>query len=148
QVLIPQAWHGHEEWIREVRLGLGEGIVGTVAQRREGMIVEDYRTSRLAHPALKERNGATTLLAEPLLYRDRLVGVLVLLNPLGVGKPFTVGDRNLLMLFAAQAAIAIENARRHGTAEPSVLDRDRKSTRLNSSHVAISYAVFCSKKKK
>src|SRR5690625_6721834 len=30
----------------------------------------------------------------------------------------------------------------------SVLSRDRKSTRLNSSHVAISYAVFCLKKKK
>src|SRR5439155_20275018 len=30
---------------------------------------------------------------------------------------------------------------------PSVT-RDRKSTRLNSSHVAISYAVFCLKKKK
>src|SRR5690625_6671401 len=28
------------------------------------------------------------------------------------------------------------------------VDRDRKSTRLNSSHVAISYAVFCLKKKK
>src|SRR5690625_6093537 len=28
------------------------------------------------------------------------------------------------------------------------LPRDRKSTRLNSSHVAISYAVFCLKKKK
>src|SRR5439155_5886218 len=27
------------------------------------------------------------------------------------------------------------------------LDEDRKSTRLNSSHVAISYAVFCLKKK-
>src|SRR5690606_41842657 len=27
-------------------------------------------------------------------------------------------------------------------------DRDRKSTRLNSSHVKISYAVFCLKKKK
>src|SRR5207249_7058800 len=27
-------------------------------------------------------------------------------------------------------------------------DRDRKSTRLNSSHVSISYAVFCLKKKK
>src|SRR5207249_9376248 len=26
--------------------------------------------------------------------------------------------------------------------------RDRKSTRLNSSHVSISYAVFCSKKKR
>src|SRR5690625_6501493 len=27
------------------------------------------------------------------------------------------------------------------------VDQDRKSTRLNSSHVAISYAVFCLKKK-
>src|SRR5256885_7199660 len=29
-----------------------------------------------------------------------------------------------------------------------VLDVDRKSTRLNSSHLVISYAVFCLKKKK
>src|SRR5690625_5505169 len=29
-----------------------------------------------------------------------------------------------------------------------ILNSDRKSTRLNSSHVAISYAVFCLKKKK
>src|SRR5690606_41792902 len=29
-----------------------------------------------------------------------------------------------------------------------IADRDRKSTRLNSSHVKISYAVFCLKKKK
>src|SRR5437870_9684505 len=29
----------------------------------------------------------------------------------------------------------------------SVIDGDRKSTRLNSSHVATSYAVFCLKKK-
>src|SRR4051812_49922110 len=28
-----------------------------------------------------------------------------------------------------------------------VLDQDRKSTRLNSSHMSISYAVFCLKKK-
>src|SRR5439155_17239226 len=35
---------------------------------------------------------------------------------------------------------------RGGTAR--VPSEDRKSTRLNSSHVAISYAVFCLKKKK
>src|SRR5207253_8868299 len=34
------------------------------------------------------------------------------------------------------------------TAPPEVNKLDRKSTRLNSSHVAISYAVFCLKKKK
>src|SRR5690625_6134480 len=32
--------------------------------------------------------------------------------------------------------------------EKKILMEDRKSTRLNSSHVAISYAVFCLKKKK
>src|SRR6266704_5107382 len=31
---------------------------------------------------------------------------------------------------------------------PDARQRDRKSTRLNSSHVSISYAVFCLKKKK
>src|SRR5690625_6438533 len=36
--------------------------------------------------------------------------------------------------------------RRHG--RDVLPQRDRKSTRLNSSHVAISYAVFCLKKKK
>src|SRR5690625_4141966 len=35
-----------------------------------------------------------------------------------------------------------------GTKVKWILDQDRKSTRLNSSHVAISYAVFCLKKKK
>src|SRR5438874_11812838 len=41
-------------------------------------------------------------------------------------------------------------ARTHRTNElgRSDLIRDRKSTRLNSSHVEISYAVFCLKKKK
>src|SRR5690242_20905489 len=38
-----------------------------------------------------------------------------------------------------------------GLAEPATVDArtlDRKSTRLNSSHMSISYAVFCLKKKK
>src|SRR5699024_12480378 len=43
---------------------------------------------------------------------------------------------------AAQAGVA----HRHGGRRPA--RRDRKSTRLNSSQVSISYAVFCLKKKK
>src|SRR5436853_5131676 len=44
-------------------------------------------------------------------------------------------------------------ARDTGAKLPTALDRrrrvqDRKSTRLNSSHLGISYAVFCLKKKK
>src|SRR3712207_3853847 len=36
----------------------------------------------------------------------------------------------------------------HSDPVPVGLDEDRKSTRLNSSHANISYAVFCLKKKK
>src|SRR5437773_5101654 len=35
-----------------------------------------------------------------------------------------------------------------GTATTELAKADRKSTRLNSSHITISYAVFCLKKKK
>src|SRR5690242_20921222 len=35
-----------------------------------------------------------------------------------------------------------------GGGRPARLREDRKSTRLNSSHMSISYAVFCLKKKK
>src|SRR5699024_3620276 len=50
------------------------------------------------------------------------------------------------------AGIGVMGEDRQGGAlariEPPVADIDRKSTRLNSSHVSISYAVFCLKKKK
>src|SRR5690625_6339933 len=42
---------------------------------------------------------------------------------------------------------ALHRLRMRGTFYCRAEVRDRKSTRLNSSHVAISYAVFCLKKK-
>src|SRR2546429_6774598 len=47
---------------------------------------------------------------------------------------------------ARQEELSLEWARALG--EKQTLERDRKSTRLNSSHGYISYAVFCLKKKK
>src|SRR5207253_7366887 len=41
--------------------------------------------------------------------------------------------------------IAAVGANVSAPASAAVIDADRKSTRLNSSHVAISYAVFCLK---
>src|SRR5215469_17498727 len=68
----------------------------------------------------------------------KLGGVLVCL----VGKPFTEsfqGHGEIVSLCRGRAQTL------HGVA---TLGEDRKSTRLNSSHVEISYAVFCLKKKK
>jgi len=108
RVLSARAWHGLGEWMVEVKLNPGDGVAGTVAQRREGMIVNDYRTSAYAKPLFLERTDFTAVIAEPLLYHDRLVGVLTLNK---TGQLFTEQDHETLGLLAAQAAIAIENAR-------------------------------------
>src|SRR3712207_6899108 len=49
---------------------------------------------------------------------------------------------------AQQPALTGRLRLRDGVDGPSRPARDRKSTRLNSSHANISYAVFCLKKKK
>src|SRR5437879_9976722 len=54
-----------------------------------------------------------------------------------------LGDRLL-----ARIAAAAQNVSQFLTYYGIVLGEDRKSTRLNSSHRCISYAVFCLKKKK
>src|SRR5256885_8656685 len=45
-------------------------------------------------------------------------------------------------------AVSAERRGRHRAGAAGARGRDRKSTRLNSSHLEISYAVFCLKKKK
>jgi signal transduction histidine kinase len=109
QRLIPRAWHGMGDWMGKLRLRLGEGVAGTVAQKRAGLIVNDYRASSHAHAPTLERTAITAVVAEPLLYRDRLVGVISINQERGE-RTFTGRDRELLALFADQAAIAIENA--------------------------------------
>src|SRR5262245_64979551 len=54
---------------------------------------------------------------------------------------------------SARRRFVVLSSSAHGTAAPRTLGtkvraaQDRKSTRLNSSHLGISYAVFCLKKK-
>src|SRR5690625_7463235 len=52
-----------------------------------------------------------------------------------------------LSCFVASVS-SIRSCNASSASSPTKATSDRKSTRLNSSHVAISYAVFCLKKKK
>src|SRR5690625_5547547 len=72
------------------------------------------------------------------------LGTLIILTLLGFisllfGGRFIVNEDNFIL----PATTTVETA--NGEVIGELLDR--KSTRLNSSHVAISYAVFCLKKK-
>src|SRR5699024_1520700 len=61
----------------------------------------------------------------------------------GCGKS-TVGRTIIRLYDTTDGEVYFNGEQVHGKKS----DKDRKSTRLNSSHVSISYAVFCLKKKK
>src|SRR5258705_2691665 len=62
----------------------------------------------------------------------------VICTPVGMKVPFLRSSSSALAEITAPILITLKIASA----------RDRKSTRLNSSHLGISYAVFCLKKKK
>src|SRR3712207_8271810 len=65
---------------------------------------------------------------------------------------YAIGGRTLNTLtdnsYAMASQLLVDYLYRHYNTDPGRARLDRKSTRLNSSHANISYAVFCLKKKK
>ena len=57
-------------------------------------------------------------------------------------------SEDLQRMFVEDAPQQVNELNNAETLSSHVLELDRKSTRLNSSHLVISYAVFCLKKKK
>src|SRR3989442_4561556 len=62
-------------------------------------------------------------------------------------SPFQVGDRSGGLFRLERLDLPVHALFHFHSLRLALLRRDRKSTRLNSSHVRISYAVFCLKKK-
>jgi PAS domain S-box-containing protein len=129
QVLVPQAWIGLGAWFGKRRWKLGEGFSGVCAERRQGLIEDHYTIIRPPGVLAPEAVAPRPLMAQPLLYRDNLVGVLSVRRD-AADAPFVPSDLELLSLFADQAAIAIENAR-HLERRERQLERQRVLTRLN-----------------
>src|SRR5699024_12047484 len=86
----------------------------------------------------------STLFPYTTLFRSHRQGTLVLLDPLLVA-----GADRRQGLGGDVRRLAGEHVDRGLRCRRQILEvrGDRKSTRLNSSHVSISYAVFCLKKK-
>src|SRR5690606_41984522 len=96
-----------------------------------------YSSSVLPRPPASPLFPYTTLFrsqARAQRLRQRHRTVLGVVDPHQLAEPFAV--QHLRFRLGVQAMLQHQAA------------ADRKSTRLNSSHVKISYAVFCLKKKK
>src|SRR3712207_7377241 len=97
------------------------------------------------------RPPRSTLFPYTTLFRSQASGYLAAPVPAELGGGGVECVHDLLVaasrLARGHAAIAI-GANMHLIPLVNTAHQDRKSTRLNSSHANISYAVFCLKKKK
>src|SRR5699024_11767425 len=99
---------------------------------------------------LLRRRPQSTLFPYTTLFRSYAMApdIFVLDEPSSSLDVDAIQDlHDLLLLLKAQGkTILISEHRLYFLKD--IIDQDRKSTRLNSSHVSISYAVFCLKKKR
>ena len=113
-------------------LKYGEGAAGTVAQTREPLMIDDYRTWSGRAAVYEEEQPFTAVLSAPMIWQDQVTGVIHILDDVE-SKHFTEADLALLTLFANQAAIAIENARLYEAAQQELAERKRVEEALRES---------------
>jgi sigma-B regulation protein RsbU (phosphoserine phosphatase) len=98
---------GHpKELVKNLRIKVGQGIVGRAAQTRRSILVNDVNDDPSYIPSLA---AIRSELAVPLMFKGRLIGVL----DLEAAQPDFFNDSHvsLLELLASRMALAIENAR-------------------------------------
>jgi diguanylate cyclase (GGDEF)-like protein len=98
--------------LKDVRVKMGQGIAGWVAQKQQAVIVPDVSKDTRFFSQVDEKTKMEThsIVAVPVRFRDHCLGVIELINCLGV-EGFNDRDLALLEALADFAAIALENAR-------------------------------------
>lgn len=113
------------EKVKKMRVKLGQGIAGSVAQSGQPLIVNDAYADKRFSPDYDRKTGFHTkaICCVPLKSRDRVIGIVQVINKRD-GSMFTNEDLKTFTSFASQASIAIENARLY-TDLKEALERER-----------------------
>ncbi len=102
--LVATAARGIEEEVRQgVRIPVGHGFAGRIAESREPLLLPDVSASDVVNPILLEK-GVRSLLGVPIFAGGEVTGVLHV-GTLGP-RQFTADDVSLLQLAADRAGIA------------------------------------------
>ena len=102
--LIATAAKGLEDEVRQgLRISVGRGFSGRVAQARQPLMISDVTAGDVVSPILLEQ-GITSLLGVPMLAGNDLVGVLHVGSR--TRRVFTADDVHLLQLVADRASLA------------------------------------------
>lgn len=97
-------------YAEEMRLHLGEGIAGKVAQNGKSVLLEDISSDpRTARPDLVRTEGLKAFISVPLRAREAVLGVINVASHLP--RHFTPSDMHLLHSIGDQVGLAIEQAK-------------------------------------
>ncbi len=98
--------------LKDVRVKVGQGIAGWVAQYGETVVVPDTSKDTRFFSQVDEKTKTETqsIVAVPVKFRDTCLGVIELINCIGPDG-FDARDLKLLEALSDFAAIALENAR-------------------------------------
>src|SRR5438034_6365440 len=144
---VRKALGDHYDVITAVGRGGAASIFGAYDKSGQRVAI------KVLHPELSVSVGADRFLRE-IRYAGRLhhARIAPLLDSgetdylLWFVMPFVPGE-TLRQVLRRDRILAVDSGARVGCEVLEALAQDRKSTRLNSSHTVISYAVFCLKKK-
>jgi len=108
-----------------MRLPASTGIAGWVLVTRQPLAIDDLSNDPRFSRGAAEQTGyvPNAMMAVPLLHDEAALGVLSVLDP-PEGSSFGLAEMDVLGLFAAQAAIALDLLRRARRAHALLKDED------------------------
>lgn len=114
----------------KLRVPPGQGIAGWVVQHGEPVVTDRPRDDPRFYDQIDKSIGFETrkLLAAPLTVKDRVIGVVEVINKPD-GSAFSEKDLDVAMSLASQASVAIDNARLYARLTDAVVT-SRLSYRL------------------
>ncbi len=107
---------------------IGGIIAERVAREKKPVLVQDITTD----PSLAGGHGAaaSSIISVPLLFREKVIGVITLYNK-DESQPFTENDLKFLTTIASGAAVAVENAAMYDRMEDLAIDARTKAQELS-----------------
>jgi GAF domain-containing protein len=120
ELVVEAVARDEDRHILGLRMPSGQGVAGWVLTTRQPIVIEDVQSDQRHAKEVAERTGYVPqgLMAVPVLHEDRALGVLQVLDR---QTRFSLGEMDLLGLFANQAAIALDLLQR-GRMAKAVLD--------------------------
>jgi GAF domain/PucR C-terminal helix-turn-helix domain/GGDEF-like domain len=129
---------------RDLRLPLGTGLLGLVAQTGAPYYTDDYQADeRFVHREYIDTAVAgeqiRAILGVPLVVEGKVIGALLAVHR--TVRKFPTSEVSLLTSFAAHAAVALENARLFERAQAALAEVDEANRQIRAHSQAVEVAA-------